>query len=184
MISAVLQADPAASTAYRERLRTLSGGRPAIGLSWRSGNAAYGAQKSLALADLAPLIRQRADLFWVDLQYGDTAAERAFSGVDLWRDPGIDPLHDLDAAASQYAALDLVITCSNTAVHLAGALGRPAWLLLPAPGFGLLWYWQTRREDNPFYPSVRCFRQERAGDWSGVLAQVAAALEDRFHPNP
>jgi hypothetical protein len=190
MISAVLKADPASSAACRERLGRMAAGRPCIGLSWRSGNAAYGAQKSLALADLAPLIRARPDLFWVDLQYGDTAAERAAcdAAIDsaLWRDPGIDPLRDLDAAASQYAALDLVITCSNTAAHLAGALGRPTWLLLPAPGFGLLWYWQTGRQDNPFYPSVRCFRQApgRAGDWSAVLAGVEEALAGRFPRTP
>jgi len=184
MISAVLQADPAASRAYRDRLAGIAGGRPCIGLSWRIGNTAYGAQKSLALADLAPLLRGRPDLFWVDLQYGDTAAERAGCNAELWRDPEIDPLRDLDAAASQYQALDLVITCSNTAAHLAGALGRPTWLLLPAPGFGLLWYWQVDRADNPFYPSVRCFRQGRAGDWAGVLGSVSDALAARFPRKP
>lgn len=184
MISGVLQADADASAAYRGRLERLAGGRPCIGLSWRSGNATYGAQKSLALADLGGVLRARPDLFWVDLQYGDTAGERAAAGVELWRDPAIDPLQDLDAAASQFAALDLVITTSNTAAHLAGALGVPTWLLLPAPGFGLLWYWQLTRTDSPFYPAVRCFRQAQAGDWSGVLAALAAALAARFPRKP
>lgn len=184
MISGFLQADADASAAYRGRLATQSGDRPCIGLSWRSSNVAYGAQKSLALADLAPLLRSRPDLFWIDLQYGDTAAERATAGVDLWRDPGIDPLLDLDAAASQFAALDLVISTSNTAAHLAGALGVPTWLLLPAPGFGLLWYWQLQRQDNPFYPSIRCFRQETPGDWSPAIAGLDAALAARFPRKP
>jgi hypothetical protein len=180
MISGFLQADAAISAAYRSRLGGLAGGRPCIGLSWRSSNVAYGAQKSLALTDLAPLLQARPDLFWVDLQYGDTAAERAAAGVELWRDPAVDPLQDLDAAASQVAALDLVITSSNTTAHLAGALGVPTWLLLPAPGFGLLWYWQLDREDSPFYPSVRCFRQAAPGDWGAVIAALAPALEARF----
>lgn len=184
MISGVLQADAAATVAYRDRLAARADGRPCIGLSWRSSNAAYGAQKSLALADLGPLLRARPDLFWVDLQYGDTAAERAEVGDLLWHDPAIDPLRDLDAAAAQYAALDLVITTSNTAAHLAGALGVPTWLLLPAPGFGLLWYWQLERADNLFNPSIRCFRQAAPGDWPGVVAAVGAALDGHFPPQP
>ena len=184
MISGFLQADADASAAYRDRLATQSGGRPCIGLSWRSSNAVYGAQKSLALADLSPLLRARPDLFWVDLQYGETAPERAEAGDLLWHDPAIDPLRDLDATAAQYAALDLVITTSNTAAHLAGALGVPTWLLLPAPGFGLLWYWQLERADSPFYPAMRCFRQAAPGDWACVVAAVRTALDSELPPKP
>jgi hypothetical protein len=178
-----LQADPTAAAAYRQRLAAPARGRPRIGLSWRSSNAQYGAQKSLHLADLAPLLH-RQDLFWVDLQYGDTTAERdsaAADGLSLWRDEQIDPLTDLDAAAAQYAALDLVITASNTAAHLAGSLGLATWLLLPAPGPGLLWYWLLDRVDSPFYPGIRCFRQA-AGEpgWAGPVGQVQAALAAHY----
>lgn len=184
MISGVLQADAIATAARRGRMDALAQGRPRVGLSWRSSNAAYGAQKSLALADLAPLLRARPDLFWVDLQYGDTAAERQAAGLEFWRDPDVDPLADLDTAAAQYAALDLVITVSNTAAHLAGALGMPTWLLLPAPGFGLLWYWGLERSDSAFYPAIRCFRQAVPGDWAGVLEGVNAALSSEFPRKP
>lgn len=182
MITGVLQADADATAARRGRLDVLAQGRPRVGLSWRSSNAAYGAQKSLAPADLAPLLRARPDLFWVDLQYGDTEAERQAAGLNLWRDPEIDPLRDLDAAAAQYAALDLVITVSNTTAHLAGTLGVPTWLLLPAPGYGLLWYWGLDRTDSLFYPGIRCFRQAAPGDWAGVLRGVSAALDNQFAP--
>ena len=179
MLSGFLIADREAAARQRQRLGARAAGRPLAGLSWRSRNAAYGEPKSLALTDLLPLLRP--DVFWVDLQYGDTAAERsaaAAAGVELWRDPDADPLHDMDAAAAQTAALDLVITTSNTTAHLAGALGVPTWLLLPAPGYGLLWYWFLDRSDSPFYPSMRCFRQSRAGDWDGVIAAAGAALEN------
>lgn len=156
-------------------------------MSWRSANAEFGGGKSLALADLYPVLC-RPDLFWVDLQYGDTSVERQdlmqSHGITLWRDPDVDPLASLDLAATQYAALDLVITVSNTSAHLAGSLGVPTWLLLPDPGFGLLWYWQLGRPDSPFYSAVRCFRQGGTGDWTRPVAQVAAALSQSFPRMP
>lgn len=178
MLSGFLIADRDVTARQRQQLEARAAGRPLVGLSWRSRNADYGAPKSLELMDLLPLLRP--DIFWVDLQYGDTSADRAAAaaaGAEVWRDPHVDPLRDMDAAAAQTAALDLVITTSNTTAHLAGALGVPVWLLLPAPGYGLLWYWFLDRTDSPFYPSARCFRQSRAGDWTGVIKAVGAALD-------
>lgn len=179
MPSGFLTPDSDAVARQRRQLEARAAGRPLVGLSWRSRNAAYGQPKSLALTDLLPLLRR--DVFWVDVQYGDTAEERAAvitaGGPEIWRDPDIDPLQDLDAAAAQVAALDLVITSSNTAAHLAGALGVPTWLLLPAPGYGLLWYWFLDRSDSPFYPTLRCFRQSRPGNWADAVAAVAEALD-------
>lgn len=154
MLSGFLIADHDAASRQRQRLETRAAGRPLVGLSWRSSNAAYGVPKSLEMADLLPLLHRR-DIFWIDLQYGDTSVEHsavAAAGAEIWRDPEIDPLRDMDAAAAQVATLDLVITTSNTTAHLAGALGVPTWLLLPAPGYGLLWYWFLDRSDSPFYP--------------------------------
>lgn len=177
MVSGFLSAAAEAVHRQRQDMAARAAGRPLVGLAWRSANMDYGAQKSLQLADLVPLLRKPA--CWIDLQYGDTAAERDALPADaaLWHDPAVDPLRDADAAAAQIAALDLVITVSNTTAHLAGALGRPTWLLLPAPGYGLLWYWFLDRPDSLFYPSIRCFRQARAGDWGPALAQLEAALD-------
>ncbi|WP_374467452.1 hypothetical protein [Ferrovibrio sp.] len=187
MLSGFLQSDPAMADAQRQRLVAIAGGRPRIGLSWRSANVDFGPQKSLQLADFAPVFAA-VDAFWIDLQYGETAAERAAleagQGVSLWRDPAIDPLQDMDGAAAQYAALDMVITVSNTVAHLAGALGLPVWLLLPAPGYGLLWYWFLDRTDSPFYPTLRCFRQRHPRDWGAPLNEVAAALRAQFGAKP
>ncbi len=181
----ILRPDPARVAAAQTRLagRRAALGLPAdakaIGLSWRSGNAAFGVHKSAPLAAWAPILRQPG-LVFVSVQYGDSTAELASleteTGHRIWQDAAVDPLRDMEAAAAQFATLDLVITVSNTAVHLAGGLGIPTWLLLPSPGQGLLWYWGVAGETVPFYPSLRCFRQEKPGDWQGPIAAAAANL--------
>lgn len=107
------------------------------------------------------------------------ACYRAATGARITVDPEVDSLLDLDLYAAQVAAMDLVVTVSNTAAHMAGALGAPTWLMLPR-GNGLLWYWLLcQGEHCPWYPSMRVFRQERAGDWSGMVRQVGQALAAR-----
>ncbi len=85
--------------------------------------------------------------------------------------PELQDFCDTAAAISQ---LDLVICVDTAVAHLAGALGRPVWLLLPRPAD---WRWLEEREDSPWYPTMRLFRQRRRGDWGDVLERVAAALE-------
>ena len=119
----------------------------------------------------------------MDLQYGDTRAERdslaADTGIDLLRIDDVDNLHDIDGLAALIEACDLVITVSNSTAHLAAALGKPVWILL-ADGPGLFWFWHRRREDSPWYPSARLFRQPARGDWPGVIAKVGHALATRM----
>jgi ADP-heptose:LPS heptosyltransferase len=88
-----------------------------------------------------------------------------------------DPASFQDAAAV-VTALDLVLSVDTAMAHLAGTLGRPVWVLLPyVPD----WRWLRDREDSPWYPSMRLFRQRQAGDWNHVLGQVADAyLKNRF----
>jgi ADP-heptose:LPS heptosyltransferase len=80
----------------------------------------------------------------------------------------------LVAYARIVRALDLLISVDTMAVHLAGALGVPAWVLLHAQAN---WRWMQDRDDSPWYPTMRLFRQEHPDDWEGVVARVAAALE-------
>ena len=113
----------------------------------------------------------------VDLQYGDTAEERAAfeeeGGHALIHDDEINQMADMDAFASQVAALDLVVTISNTTAHVAGALGIPTWVLLnTAP----LACWMMDSKDSPWYSSVKMFRQSRPGDWKGVIGRVVHEL--------
>ena len=89
-------------------------------------------------------------------------------------DPGLDQFIDTAAVIEN---LDLVITVDTSVAHLAGALGKPVWLLLPyAPG----WRWMLDREDSPWYPTMRLFRQPSNGDWTGVFSQVEKALENEI----
>ena len=88
-------------------------------------------------------------------------------------------LTDYAETAALIANLDLVVTVDTSVAHLAGALGKPVWILLPhAPD----WRWQLGRDDSPWYRSARLFRQATAGDWFGPLNRVAAELAVAFPP--
>ena len=91
-------------------------------------------------------------------------------------DRSVDQLADMDTFAAQIAALDLVITIDNSTAHLAGALGAETWVLLP---FAPDWRWLQDREDSPWYPSMRLFRQPHRGDWPSVIQNVRKALSLR-----
>jgi len=160
------------------RARYAADGRPLVGISWHSRSSRTGRSKSLTLADWAPILAVPG-LRFVSLQYGeaagDIAAVREQTGIEILADPEIDPVRDLEGAAAQTAAMDLVVSISNTTVHLAGALGVPVWSMLPK-GPGLLWYWFAEGERSPWYPSLRLFRQPRRGDWAPVIEGVAAEL--------
>ena len=82
-------------------------------------------------------------------------------------------LSDFSVTAEQISALDLVISVDTAVAHLAGAMGRPVWTLLK---FAPDWRWLLGREDSPWYPTMRLFRQETAGDWRQPVARVQASL--------
>lgn len=178
--SPYLRADTARVAELRARYAALGAGK-LIGLSWRSARVELGDAKSTALMDWAPILRDRRAVF-IDLQYGDTSAERARVaqelGITIHRDGTIDQMQDLDGFAAQVAALDHVITISNTTAHVAGGLGMATSLLVPR-GKGLHWYWFEGREDSPFYPSMRVVRQEAPGAWTNAIARTAAQLGER-----
>lgn len=173
---AYLRADPLRSAGLRESLA--AGGRLVCGLSWISRNEAIGSDKSIGLQDLMPLLDLRNVLF-VDLQYGDTRATRealaAETGVKLVHVDAIDNHADIDGLAALIGACDVIVTVSNTTAHLAAALGRKVYLLLPFSQ-GLLWYWHHGRTDSPWYADVRLFRQDAPGDWRDAVMQVGAAV--------
>ena len=82
-------------------------------------------------------------------------------------------IEDFADTAALMDRLDLVITVDSAPAHLAGTLGRPTWVLLP---FTPYWFWLLDREDSPWYPSVRLFRQPKRGDWDTVFARIAEEL--------
>ena len=113
----------------------------------------------------------------MNLQYGDCAddlaAVRDQFGVVVHQDAEVDQMRSLDDFAAQIAALDLVVAASNTTVHMAGALGRPVWTMLP---FVPDWRWQMGRDDTLWYPDMRLFRQPALGDWPAVFERVGSEL--------
>lgn len=169
--------DPALKQTLRDRYQALAAGRKLVGLSWRSANRQIGADKSIPLGDLLPVLRQQPGIQWVSLQYGDCAADLAAmrdAGIAIHDDPAIDSFRDLDGFAAQVAALDAVVTVSNTTVHMAGGVGVPCRLLLPA-GRGRLWYWPATGNICPWYRSVQITRQTQNGGWQDALTAAIAA---------
>ncbi|MCA3418267.1 MAG: tetratricopeptide repeat protein [Roseomonas sp.] len=144
-----------------------------IGLVWSGSQMhANDANRSLALAKISPLF-QPGDV-WVSLQKEvrdrDRAALEASGILDVSAELG-----DFADTAALISALDLVISVDTSVAHLAGAVGKPTWVMLPfAPDFR----WLLDREDSPWYPSMRLFRQSRAGDWDGVVARIGEALSN------
>ena len=166
-----LSADPARVAAWRERLAALlPEGTRRVGLAW-SGRPTHpnDRRRSLALERLAPLARVEGVSF-VSLQkpvpQADLAAMSLFPGLS-------DIAGDFGETAAMMMNLDLVI-CVDTAMgHLAGALGRPVWILLSKAAD---WRWMIDRDDSPWYPTAHLFRQKTTGDWGPVIAEAAAAL--------
>jgi tetratricopeptide (TPR) repeat protein len=138
--AAFLTADEAVKREIRARYEVLARGRPIVGVAWMSKTPHTGAHKSSRLGDWGALLSK--DCLFVDLQYGEHASElaaaRARFACDIHADAAIDQMRDLDAFVAQIAALDFVVTVSNTTAHLAGALGVPCLVLVP-PAQGLLW---------------------------------------------
>jgi len=149
-----------------------------VGVSWKSGNTDIGVGKSLSLSEWLPVLSVPGIKF-VNLQYGDVAAEcveiEAIPEIKMITDSEIDQLKNLDDFAAQVAALDLVITVSNTTAHMASGLGVPTWIMLSAAP---LWKWFSVGEKCPWYPSARLFRQEKFGEWDGVVEDIRTALVD------
>jgi tetratricopeptide (TPR) repeat protein len=160
----------APATAPDELRRQLAGEGRAVGLVW-AGNPEHenDHNRSLPFARLKQLLAHEG-IRWFSLQVGPRTADLAgLAGItDL-----APSLSDFGDTAAAIDALDLVITVDTSVAHLAGALGKPVWLLLPhVPD----WRWLLDRPDTPWYPTMRLFRQVRRGDWDEVIGRVAAEL--------
>lgn len=168
-----LRADPVRIGYWTNYLRRMGPG-PKAGLSWRGGTPKTRSHlRSVAPADLAPLLT-RSGVTFISLQHGADATELAgFAGAAPVH--AVDGLtDDLDELAAMICALDVVISVDNTNVHLAGALGRPVWVLLSASPE---WRYGTGGEAMAWYPSARLFRQSRPCEWGPVVTRVADELE-------
>lgn len=165
-----LAPDPVRVAHWQARLGARS--RPRVGVVW-SGSAGHKGDRhrSIALADFATLVG--ADCEFIALQKEVRAADQAvLDGLPQLRFVG-DQLHDMADTAALCSLMDLVITVDTSVAHLAGAIGKPTWILLQAEPD---WRWMLERSDSPWYSSVTLYRQPAGASWQPVLEKVDADL--------
>jgi tetratricopeptide (TPR) repeat protein len=146
-----------------------------VGITW-AGNARYKADRlrSTRLETLLPLLRT-SGITWVSLQKGEAAEQLADLPKDVFVWDGCSQDRDLAEAAAVIATLDLVITTDTCIAHLAGAMGKPVWILLSHLAD---WRWMQQIETTPWYPTARLLRQRAPGDWAGVMERAIGELRE------
>ncbi|MDR3750632.1 MAG: tetratricopeptide repeat protein [Terracidiphilus sp.] len=167
---AYLGADP---QLVRERRMLFTSDGPRVGLAW-AGNSRYKADRlrSMKLETLLPLLRTPG-FSWISLQKGEAAEQLQGLPDDVFVWDGSSQERDLAETAALVATLDLVVTTDTCIAHLAGAMGKPVWILLPHLGD---WRWMQERETTPWYPTARLLRQKTPGDWAGVVERAIGEL--------
>jgi tetratricopeptide (TPR) repeat protein len=170
---AYLGAD-AALAAEKSTQFTSAGDGLRIGLAW-AGNPRYKADRarSMPLATLLPLLRT-VNATWISLQKGEAAEQLARLPSDVCVCDGSSCDEDLAETAALVAGLDLVITTDTCVAHLAGAMDKPVWILLPHLSD---WRWMQQTHATPWYPAAQLFRQKAPGDWAGVIDRVSGVLQ-------
>lgn len=165
-----LGADPAKVEAWHARLA--GGGRLRVGIAV-SGSTTHNndRNRSMSLASLLPLLGEGVQLVLLQKEIRDSDRQVLAEHPEILS--FADDLDDFTDTAALAAAMDVVVSVDTSVAHLAGALGKPLWLLLP---FVPEWRWLLERQDSPWYPTARLFRQEQAGDWVGVVDKVRAAV--------
>jgi tetratricopeptide (TPR) repeat protein len=175
-------------SAWHERLIKHEPGkrqRPRVGLVWAGdprkslpGANRIDRQRSLQFDQLAPVLEVR-DCAFYSLQKGDDAqAQLRSSSFGEWVTDWSADFHDFSETAALIANLDLVIAVDTAVAHLAGALGKPLWLI---NRYNTCWRWLLDRDDSPWYPTARLFRQDATRDWRPVITRIASALRDYVH---
>jgi tetratricopeptide (TPR) repeat protein len=171
-----LSADPHKVAVWQKRIKQDD---IHVGIVW-AGNDTY-PERSCLLGDMAPLMDVK-NVEWIGLQKGPAALQATGSQrpdgfeVENWG----EAFEEFSDTAAAVATLDLVISIDTSVAHLAGAMGKPVWVMLPAVAD---WRWLRDREDSPWYPTMRLFRQKRLGDWSEVIHRIADALKHRAPNN-
>jgi hypothetical protein len=164
--------EPALQEQWRKRLEGVRDLK--VGVAW-AGRSTHpnDRNRSFALQTLAPLAGVKGVRLF-SLQKGEPARQTKEAGFEItdWT----EELEDFADTAAMVEQLDMVISADTSVVHLAAAMGKPTWVLLP---FVPDWRWMMDREDSPWYPSMRLFRQPKIGDWQTPIARVVEALKSR-----
>ncbi|MEI7295760.1 glycosyltransferase family 9 protein [Paraburkholderia tropica] len=166
-----LSADPQRVEHWRARLAHLP--RPLVALVW-AGRPTHGndANRSMALARLAPFAATGASFVSIQKGPAEAQANEPPAGMSLLSLS--DEIRDFEDTAAILEVADLLISVDSSPVHLAGALGRPVWVMLP---FVPDWRWLLGRDDSPWYPSMKLYRQPQRGDWDSVTRALASDLK-------
>jgi FkbM family methyltransferase len=174
-----LQTDLARVETWKRRVG--GGSRLKVGLAW-AGNPKHqkDRERSLALSALLPLWEIEGVTFFA-LQKGGAESEISSLPESATIENLAPSLNDYCETAAAINQLDLLITVDTSVAHVAGALGKPVWVLLPKP---CDWRWLEERADTPWYPTMRLFRQTRRRVWSDVVDQVKVALRGRVREQP
>jgi hypothetical protein len=169
-----LKADPTKVEAWRQRLAEKAQGRATVGLVWhgRPSNS-INATRSAPLGALTPLL-EMDQILPVSLQVGAGSEQLAQHPSRSRVFDAAPMLGDFGETAALMTALDHIVTIETAAAHLAGGLGRPTHIMLAHVAD---WRWLDRRDDSPWYPTVRLVRQEQAGDWHSVVRRIADELQ-------
>jgi hypothetical protein len=167
-----IKADPLAAERWRNRLNAAAAGSIKVGVVW-AGRPQHtnDTNRSISLERLVPLFGIH-NVRWFSLQVGDRKADLSRISSHLIADlSGF--LSDFSETAAAVMCLDLVITVDTAVAHLAGALGKTVWVMLP---FVSDWRWLIGRDDSPWYPTARLFRQQQRGGWGSVVEGLHGAL--------
>jgi hypothetical protein len=171
-VQSYLNADPAAVRAWQQRLGPKT--RMRVGFCWSGRPDSWLNQhKAVPFETMLDLIKSTPEYEWINLQVDasdEQEAELARAGVTRY--PG--SVHSFADTAALMQNLDVVVGVDTAVSHLAGALGRPVWIMLNA--YATDWRWLTDRDSSPWYSTVRLFRQPRRGDWASVTQKVAQYL--------
>jgi tetratricopeptide (TPR) repeat protein len=169
-----LSADQAHLQKWSARIEKLP--RPRIALAW-AGNPAHDndRNRSIALSTLEPLLAMPASFISIQRDVRSADAAQLGAATQLTHLGG--ELGDFNDTAAVLSLCDLLITADTAPAHLAGAMGRPVWVLVP---FAPDWRWMLDGESTPWYPTARVFRQSALADWNAVIARVASALREQL----
>ena len=171
-----LKADEMKSNLLKQKIKKNK--QNICGIAWMSKNKEFGEEKSLSLTQLLPILSLPNTIF-VNLQYGETSKEiKNISdqyGIEIITIDEIDNFNDIDGLASLIEACDYIVTSSNVTAHIAGALNKKTYLLLPY-AYGKIWYWGENDTHSLWYPSIEIYRNTNSNSWEKPIADLSERL--------
>lgn len=171
-----LKADEMKSNLFKQKIKKNK--QNICGIAWMSKNKELGEEKSLSLTQLLPILSLPNTIF-VNLQYGETSKEiKNISdqyGIEIISIDEIDNFNDIDGLASLIKTCDYIVTSSNVTAHIAGALNKKTYLLLPY-AYGKIWYWGENDTHSLWYPSIEIYRNTNSNNWEEPIADLSERL--------